>query len=256
LLSSVVRRYASFFTPLVGCLALGWVVISSCGSNDNGLCSTLTGNADGIFLKDCPRGMVKLSGVSYQNGRMTSYAFVVTCPDKSAHGVFTQAGGLQCVDGAYPCNGDVCTPTSNADCAVLTNCIELGECGFQDGKCVLTEAGCSQSQIPCGISGACHLGPSGACTAISDDDCRTPFPGCPDCFKGACFTSGKCYAQNGACVARQDSDCKGSQECAFAGKCTLQGDECMAISDADCRSSEVCRTAGQCVAVAGSCQAP
>jgi len=240
-------------------LALVLVVIPSCGSgDDNRLCGSLTGDTAGLHVTDCPRGLITLSEVTYDaSGGKTSFAFVASCPGRSAHGIWSQAGGLECVEGTYPCEAGVCTPMSNADCAVLTNCKELGECGYLDGKCVLTDAGCSQSQIPCGLSGACHLGSGGVCTATSDDDCRSPFLGCPDCaFKGACATSGNCYAENGACVARLDSDCKKALECAFAGKCSLAGSACAAVTDSDCRASEVCRTAGQCAAVGGTCQAP
>jgi len=178
---------------------------------------------------------------------------VIICGGRSAHGVWSLAHGVECVDGAYPCEGGVCTPTSNIDCRVLTNCVELGECGFVDGTCVLTDEGCSQSKIPCGLAGQCHL-VNGRCAAISDTDCRSQFAGCSNCsFKGPCTTNGSCYQKDGACVAQDDADCKKSTQCAFAGHCSLGDEACIAASDADCTASEVCRTAGQCAAVAGVC---
>ena len=117
-----------------------------------------------------------------------------------------------------------------------------------------TQEGCAQSDVPCGLSGACHLGPDGACTVLSDANCQTPFGTCPDCpYKGACATYGNCYAEGGKCVARATSDCKKSAQCAFAGKCTLDTNVCVAATDADCAGSEVCRTARQCTAIGGVC---
>jgi hypothetical protein len=208
----------------------------------------------GLQVADCPRGAITLSAPTFDaSGAKTSYSFVVLCEGRAAHGVWSQAGGLQCAEGSYPCDGGTCTPTSNIDCQVLSNCVQLGECGYVDGKCILTDDGCAKSEIPCGLSGLCHLG-DGACVATSDADCQMPFGTCPDCaFKGACATSGACHVQNGACIATMASDCKKSQECSFAGKCSLDGATCIAATDADCAGSEVCRTAGQCTAVMGTC---
>jgi hypothetical protein len=218
------------------------------------LCPSITASSEGLQVSDCPRGSITLSGATHDAaGTKTSYSFVVLCQGRSAHGVWSSAAGLQCAEGAFPCDGGVCTPTSNIDCEVLSNCVQLGECGYVDGKCVLTEDGCAKSEIPCGLAGLCHLG-DGACVATSDADCQTPFGPCSDCaFKGACATSGNCHLKDGACVATMSSECKKSQQCAFAGKCSLDGEACIAATDADCAGSEVCRTAGQCSAVMGSC---
>ena len=186
-------------------------------------------------------------------GSRTSYAFTIVCGNgTSAHGTWSSTAGLSCSDGVYAfCDGGPCAPTSSADCAISTSCSQLGACEFGDGGCVVTDQGCARSEIPCGISGLCHLGADGKCTASSDEDCKGTCVGCS--FKGPCATSGRCFQENGACVARQDADCKKAQQCAFAGLCTLQGSECVASTDSDCTASEVCRTAGQCQAIGGAC---
>jgi hypothetical protein len=220
------------------------------------LCPSITGSSAGLQVTDCPRGTISLSGATYDSaGQKTFYSFVVLCNGRAAHGVWSSMGGLQCVEGSFPCDGSVCTPMSNIDCEVLSNCVELGECGYVDGKCVLTDEGCAKSEIHCGLSGLCHLG-DGACVATSDADCQTPFGQCPDCgFKGPCAISGACHMKDGACIATMAGECQKSQQCSFAGKCSLDGEACIAATDADCAASEVCRTAGQCKAVMGSCAA-
>jgi len=187
------------------------------------------------------------------SGGWTSYSFLIACGNGSAaHGSWSKANGLTCVAGAYSvCDGGTCVPTSDADCAMSTNCVKLGQCGYADGGCVLTDQGCAHSEIPCGLSGACHLGATGVCTATTDSDCQGTCIGCS--FKGPCVSSGKCVQENGACVARQDADCKKADVCAFAGQCTLEGDSCIASTDSDCASSDVCRTSGQCMAISGTC---
>jgi hypothetical protein len=246
-----VRRFL-FSRATLACLALAYVV-ASCGSGkEKDLCKSITGQSDGLHVSNCPKGYTSLSLVtSDATGAKTSYAFAVTCGDKSVHGLWSQEGGLQCIEGAYLCEAGVCAPTSAADCAVSPNCEQLGECAYVDGKCVLSEDGCTHSEISCGLSGACHLGGDGKCAVTSDADCQGSCVGCT--FEGPCATSGNCYQQSGACVARQDADCKKAEQCAFAGKCTLVGQACAAATDADCAASEVCRTAGQCAAIAGTC---
>jgi hypothetical protein len=239
----------------VAALLLTATLTSSCAGNSKGsLCGSIRGAPDGLHTENCAGGVVTLSQVTTDaNGARTSFAFVISCGDgKTAHGTWSSADGLSCSDGIYSiCDGGVCTPKSSGDCLVSTNCTELGQCGYADGGCVLTDDGCAHSSIYCGLSGLCHLGSEGACVATSDSDCQTTCQGCA--FKGPCTTTGRCSQVNGACVARQDSDCKKSEQCAFAGLCTLQGDECIASTDSDCTSSEVCRTAGQCEAVNGRC---
>lgn len=239
----------------VGCAWILAVGASNCSSDPEGpLCPSIAGDANGLHIGECAGGSVSVSGVTHDaTGVKTSYAFVVTCKGRTAHGVWSRTNGIECLEGPFPCDGGTCTPQSSVDCRVLTNCVELGECGYADGKCVLTDEGCSGSDIPCGLSGACHL-VGGACAATSDVDCQKPFGACPDCtFKGPCATSGNCYQKDGACIAEQDGDCKKAQQCAFAGKCSLAGETCIAATDSDCTASEVCRTAGQCAAVAGTC---
>jgi hypothetical protein len=241
---------------LLGGVAIALLGPVSCSKDPgNELCASITGTSDGLQVADCPRGSISLSGATVDaSGAKTSYSFVVLCQGRSAHGVWSSAGGLQCVEGSFPCDGSVCNPMSTLDCEVLSNCVELGECGYVDGKCVLTDEGCAKSEIPCGLSGACHLGDGGVCVALSDTDCQAPFGPCTDCgFKGACVTSGNCHMKNGACIATDDADCKKSQQCSFAGNCSLQGEACVAATDADCAGSEVCRTSGQCTAVMGTC---
>jgi hypothetical protein len=229
--------------------------MSSCGDDSSGaLCSSLKGGSDGVHTSNCSRGNVMLSQSTFDGaGARTSYAFVIVCGNgNSAHGTWSRTAGLTCIDGAYAvCEGGPCAPTSSTDCALSTNCAQLGECEYADGGCVLNDDGCARSEIPCGLSGACHLGADGKCTASSDSDCKGTCVGCS--FKGPCVTSGKCFQENGACVAREDADCKKAEQCAFAGQCTLQGNACIASTDADCMASEVCRTAGQCSAIMGTC---
>src|SRR5258708_16976539 len=174
----------------VGMLGSGVLLCASlhCSTTDDGpLCASIVGRSEGIQAANCPRGTITTSAATFDaSGTKTSYSFVITCNGRSAHGVWTLASGVECIEGAYPCEGAVCTPTSNTDCRVLTNCVELGERGFVHGACVLTDEGCSQSKIPCGLGGACHL-VDGRCAAISDADCQSQFAGCPNCsFKGPC----------------------------------------------------------------------
>jgi hypothetical protein len=246
-----------FFGRALGLLASSatvWGAVSCTHQPGGDLCPSITGHAEGVQVTDCPHGTITLSGARFDSsGNRSSYSFLVICQGRSAHGVWSNTGGLKCVEGAYPCDGGTCTPTSDLDCEILTNCVTLGECGFSDGKCVLTDDGCARSEIPCGLSGACHL-VNGACAATSDTDCQSPFGSCVDCsFAGACATSGNCHVKDGACIATNGTECKASSQCAFAGKCSLAGDACIAATDADCTSSEVCRTAGQCSAVMGVC---
>jgi len=252
-------HFPSFSKALVWASALVCSVVSSCSKDDVGdLCASIEGGGDGLHLTKCPRGSVTLTQITYDAaGSKDSYAFVATCGTRSARGTWSHAAGLSCIDGGYPCDGGACTPTSDVDCEILANCAKLGECGYVDGKCVLTDKGCSLSEIPCGLQGACHLGADGTCTVMSDADCQMPFGTCPDCaFKGPCITSGNCNEENGVCVAREDGDCKNAQQCAFAGKCTLKDGACIALTNTDCAGSEICRTAGQCTAVDGSCAVP
>jgi hypothetical protein len=224
------------------------------------VCSSVTSRPDGILLEDCSNGTVHLDDIHYDRAdRKVSYKFLITCHGRSARGTWSRTGGLTCLEGATdPCkSGGVCAPTSDDDCRNIANCKEWGDCGYQDGKCVPTDDGCGHSDVPCGLFGQCHLGPDGVCTVVSDDDCQTPFGSCPSCpYKGACATSGTCFAENGACVARFTTDCRKSSQCAFAGKCTLDDGACIAASDADCGPSEVCRTARQCTAIGGVCTMP
>jgi hypothetical protein len=229
-----------------------------CGATSSGgICSSITSHADGIHLSDCDDGKVTLDHIKYdRNGGKTAYNFLATCYGRSARGSWDRQTGLKCLEGATdPCqSGGVCKPTSEDDCRNIANCKEWGDCGYQDGKCVPTEDGCAQSDVPCGISGQCHLGPSGTCEVVSDADCQAPFGICPDCpYKGACATSGTCFAENGRCVARESADCKKSKQCAFAGKCSLSLGACIAATDSDCTLSEVCRTSRQCTAIGGIC---
>ena len=237
---------------MVGFLALVCAV-ASCGTGkDKDLCKSITGRGDGLHVSNCPRAYTSLSLVTYgADGEKTSYAFAVTCGGSSVHGHWSSSSGLSCIEGAYVCDAGVCMPTSAADCEVSADCVQLGRCGFVDGKCVLTEAGCAHSEIACGLGGGCHLGADGKCGATSDADCQGSCVGCS--FAGPCATSGDCYQANGTCVARDDADCKKSQQCAFAGNCTLLGEACSAATDSDCARSEVCLTAGQCAAIDGHC---
>jgi hypothetical protein len=251
---SWVLRFLGRLLALFASSAAVWGV-GSCSSPPGGdLCPSITGHAEGVQVTDCPHGSITMSGSRYDSsGARISYAFVVICQGRSAHGIWSNTGGLKCVEGAFPCDGGTCAPTSDLDCEVLTNCTTLGECGYSDGKCVLTDEGCAASEIPCGLSGACHL-VNGACAATSDTDCQAPFGACTSCsFRGACATSGNCHLKDGACIATQDAECKASSQCAFAGKCSLSGEACIAATDSDCAGSEVCRTSGQCSAVMGVC---
>ena len=232
-------------------------VAPDCASADDGVCASITSQPNGIHLSDCSNGTVALSDIQYdRNYAKVAYDFVVTCHGRSARGSWSRARGVKCLEGATdPCRSTgVCTPTSEEDCRNIANCKQWGDCGYQNGQCVPTEDGCAHSEVPCGLAGACHLGPGGTCTVLTDDDCRRPFGDCPDCaYKGACATSGHCFADNGQCVARSSADCRRSSQCAFAGKCSLDGNDCVAASDADCIASEVCRTSRQCTAIDGVC---
>ncbi|HMI83908.1 MAG TPA: hypothetical protein VK550_07425 [Polyangiaceae bacterium] len=249
------RRFRSRW-GLGAALLLTATVCCTSQSNES-VCASVTSHPDGIHVADCANGTISLDDIQYdRNGGKLSYDFLVTCHGRSARGTWTRTGRLTCLEGATdPCkSGGVCTPTSDDDCRSIANCKEWGDCAYQNGKCVPTEDGCAHSDVPCGLSGQCHLGPDGVCIVVSDADCQTPFGICPNCtYKGACLTSGGCYAESGACVARSSADCKKSTQCAFAGKCTLDASTCVAATDADCRPSEVCRTARQCAAIDGVC---
>jgi hypothetical protein len=229
-----------------------------CSSPDGGsVCTSVSSGSDGIRVSDCSPSTITLDDIQYdRNGAKISYDFIVTCQGRSARGTWSRSRGLTCLEGATdPCKGGgVCTPTSDDDCQNIANCKSWGDCGYREGKCVPTDDGCAKSEVPCGLSGQCHLSPSGVCTVLSNADCQTPFGACPECqYKGACATYGNCYAENGRCIARETSDCRKSSQCAFAGKCSLSTSECVAATDIDCASSEVCRTARQCTAIGGVC---
>jgi hypothetical protein len=238
----------------------GLLVAATCGCaspSSQGVCASVTSHPDGIHLSDCSNGTVAFDHIQYdRNGGKIAYDFIVTCHGRSARGSWSRAGELQCLEGATdPCQpGGTCTPTSVDDCRSIANCKEWGDCGYDNGKCVPTEDGCAHSDVPCGLSGQCHLGPNGTCVVLTDADCQKPFGDCPTCkYKGACLTSGTCYAENGVCVARDSTDCRASAQCAFAGKCTLVAGTCIAATDSDCAPSEVCRTSRQCTALGGIC---
>ena len=237
-------------------LLLAAATLQCASPSNQGVCASVTSHPDGIRLSDCSNGTITLDQVQYDRKGKTSYDFIVTCHGRSARGTWSRTSGLKCFEGATdPCKpGGVCTPTSDDDCQNIPNCKEWGDCGYQNGKCVPTDEGCARSDVPCGLSGQCHLGPDGTCVVLWDDDCQRPFGTCPDCkYKGACSTYGTCYAENGRCVARDSGDCKGSVQCAFAGKCSLAAGACIAATDTDCLTSEVCRTSRQCTAVGGVC---
>jgi len=242
-----------------------WLACPGCSSSRDalgadaepiGFCASLSVSSSGVMVAYCNRPTTTLHDVRFTPaGARESFAFTVTCGGNSAHGTWDTVNGLQCVEGDFFCDGP-CTPMSSMDCRLQPNCEQLGQCGYQDGQCVLTDDGCAHSETSCGINGQCHLGPAGTCVVLTDDDCRMPFGMCSACeFKGACATEGKCTAENGACVAKSDDDCRSSQQCQFAGKCSLVVDECGAATDADCAASEVCRMAGQCTARDGICSA-
>jgi hypothetical protein len=229
-----------------------------CGSTSSDeVCSKISSHPDGIRLAECSQGKVTLDHIQYdRNGGKLSYNFIVSCQGRSARGHWDRQAGLTCLEGATdPCQaGGVCKPTSDDDCRNIANCKEWGDCGYNDGKCVPTEDGCAKSDVPCGLSGQCHLGPAGTCVVLTNSDCQAPFGDCADCpYKGACAISGTCYAENGQCVARENTDCKKSSQCKFAGNCSLSAGACIAATDADCTLSEVCRTARQCTAIGGVC---
>jgi hypothetical protein len=226
-------------------------------SPSDSVCGSITSHPDGIRVSDCSPSTITLDDIEYdRNGAKISYEFIVTCGGRTARGTWSRNRSLSCLEGATdPCkSGGICTPSSEADCRNISNCKSWGDCGYRDGKCVPTDDGCAASEVPCGLSGQCHLGSDGTCTVTTHADCQTPFGSCPDCqYKGACATYGNCYADNGRCVARETTDCRKSSQCAFAGKCTLSMNACIAASDGDCFASEVCRTARQCSAVGGIC---
>src|ERR1051325_9120624 len=147
-------RLRSLSYALFRCSAMACGAVSCTSPPGAALCPSVTGTSDGLQVMDCPRGTISMTGTAYDStGAKTSYAFVVMCNGRSAHGIWSSTGGLVCIEGAYPCDGSVCTPTSDADCRVLSNCVQLGECGYVDGKCVLTDDGCSQSATPFGVVG-------------------------------------------------------------------------------------------------------
>jgi hypothetical protein len=239
-------------------IPLFFAATAQCSSSEGGgVCESITSHPDGIRVSDCSPSTITLADIQYdRNGAKLSYDFIVTCNGRSVRGSWRRNGRLTCLEGASdPCqSGGMCTPTSDDDCRNIANCKSWGDCGYRDGKCVPTDDGCARSEVPCGLSGQCHLGPDGVCTVVSDADCRTPFGICPECqYKGACVTSGNCYAENGRCIAKENGDCRRSSQCAFAGKCTLSMNACIAATDADCLAAEVCRTAKQCAAIGGVC---
>jgi len=257
---------ASLCPTRLRCFPGGWrlgatlllaATVHCTAQSNSSVCASISSHPDGIHLSDCANGTVSLDDIEYdRNGAKLSYDFLATCHGRSARGSWSRASGLTCLEGATdPCRSPgMCTPTSDDDCRSIANCKEWGDCGYRNGECVPTDEGCAHSEVPCGLSGQCHLGSDGACVVVSDADCQRPFGACPNCpYKGACATSGTCYAEKGACVARFSADCRKSTQCAFAGKCTLDGSACVAATDADCLPSEVCRTARQCVAVGGVC---
>src|SRR5690242_5117578 len=91
-----------------------------CGSQTSkSVCDSITSQPDGIRLGDCANGVVSLDDIRYdRNGAKLSYDFIVTCHGRTAHGTWTRAGDLTCIEAsANLCKpGGVCTPTSDDDC--------------------------------------------------------------------------------------------------------------------------------------------
>jgi hypothetical protein len=262
----VFGRLHPFLTGFRWLGAALWLVCPSCSATSDavgtdagsvGFCASLVVSSSGVAVANCNRPTTTLHDVHFTpTGVMESFAFTVTCGNNAARGTWDTTSGLQCAEGTFSCDGGPCTPMSSMDCRLEPNCEQQGQCEYQDGQCVLTDDGCAHSEISCGVNGACHLGPAGTCVVLSDADCQMPFGSCVSCeFKGACLAEGKCYAENGACVAKNDADCRAAQQCRFAGKCSVVGDVCGAASDMDCAGSDVCTMAGQCTARDGHCSA-
>jgi hypothetical protein len=69
----------------------------------------------------------------------------------------------------------------------------------------------------------------------------------------SCTMFGKCTAQDGACVAGSDEDCKKSYDCKERGPCTAKEGACVVGGDADCRQSQACAKDKFCVASGNNC---
>ncbi len=247
----VIGRLSRFGFGLL--VSSAWACSGSSGPAASPLCPSVGAGPNGVTVADCPSGSETTTNIHYDSlGQPDSYDFDVACQGRQAHGSWNRFGGVQCTEGAAGVGTmDAGTPM---DCTQL--CQEWGDCESQNGRCIATEQGCAGSHTNCGISGLCHLGTDGLCTALSDADCRTPSAVAPPGTTawGACAIYGNCYAAGGRCVAQQDQDCKMAEQCGYAGHCTLQNNRCVAATDMDCAASDLCRTQKKCVAVMGTCQ--
>lgn len=95
-------------------------------------------------------------------------------------------------------------------------CMWYGKCAAVDCQCVATTIGCGASMI-CQGQGLCSV-QGKECAAVNDYDCTG--------FYNICKKLGRCFAENGICVARLQKDCENSDLCKEFGSCTLQGKAC------------------------------
>jgi len=132
----------------------------------------------------------------------------------------TAGGSCSAKDGA-------CVAASWEDCERITACA-TGRCRFAEGRCE-TLAVCEQSHA-CLEEGRCRNGSDGRCLADA-------------CGKGpACKNNGLCGVSNGACVARNDRDCKLASVCKDGGRCLARGGDCVK----SCQESKGCKRNGRC----------
>ncbi len=151
-----------------------------------------------------------------------------------------------------------CVIASDADCALSDWCKNLGDCSFFAGdtpRCgkvqpALTAAVCMSSP-GCKISGICGF-EDGKCV-VNDAGCRA---------SSACKVSGACTVVQSAtqglsCEPAADVDCAGSQRCAESGACHSKTEfgrpSCVAKSQADCERSSRCETEQRCTFSGGLC---
>ncbi|TNE50740.1 MAG: hypothetical protein EP343_07070 [Deltaproteobacteria bacterium] len=83
-----------------------------------------------------------------------------------------------------------CAVQTNKDCERSELCTQNKQCLFEDGRCVITDQVCKNSQ-ECKDSGTCSR-KGNQCLAQSNEDCAD---------SKVCRQEGKCVAWNGACVA-------------------------------------------------------
>ena len=117
-------------------------------------------------------------------------------------------------------------------------CPTLGQCTFDNGKCVATTTSGCQASTACQFSGACALG-AGVCLPVIEEHCLNAFN---------CMKFGQCTLIDNECKPGGNDDCEQAFWCASEGYCTEKDGVCTVVKDADCAASDLCTEYQECCA--------